>query len=80
MLGGANFEEAQKGVEKIVKAWGGKERIKDYADLANWAIRTRFETLSTISALAATLLIVATFNDKLIVLDNYVESYYRFSS
>ncbi len=69
-LGG--IEDFKGKIEKAGKAWFGREQIKEYAELANWAIRTRFETLSTVSALAATLLIVATFNDKLIVLDNAV--------
>lgn len=73
MLGESiNFDDFKNKLEKAGKAWFGWEEIKNHIELANWAIRTRFETLSSVSALAATLLIIATFNDKLITLDNYV--------
>ncbi len=59
-------------IERSKKILSGYEKIKMHAELMNWAVRERFKTLPTVSALAATLLIVATFNDKLIILDNYV--------
>lgn len=67
-----NPEEAKKKIEYVGKVWSGYEQVKSYGELMNWAVRTRFETLPAISALAATLLVIATFNDKLIVLDNFV--------
>jgi hypothetical protein len=48
------------------------ERIKNYSDLLNWAVREKFKALATISSLAATLLIIATFNERIIILNNFV--------
>jgi len=73
MLGGlGDLGQAKEEIEKAAKAWFGMEEIKGHAELFNWAIRTRFENLSTVSALAATLLVIATFNTELIALDNSV--------
>ncbi len=68
----ANPDELKEKLEKAGKAWFGWEEIKNHIELFNWAVRTRFEALSTVSALAATLLIIATFNDRLIALDSFV--------
>lgn len=43
-----------------------KEQFRMYKEMFFTAIRERFRVLPTISALAATLLIVATFNQELI--------------
>lgn len=59
-------------LERGIKMLSGFAEVKDHAELMNWAIRLRFETLSVVSTLAATLLVIATFNDKLIALDNFV--------
>lgn len=48
------------------------EKMKNYFDLLNWAVREKFKSLATISSLAATLLIIATFNEKIIILTNFV--------
>lgn len=58
--------------EKIKKTWSSWERFKVHSELLNWSVRQKFNTLSVISALAATLLIVATFNSELIGLSNIV--------
>jgi len=57
---------------KIKKIWSSWERFKIYSELLNWSVRQKFNTLSVISALAATLLVVATFNGELIELNNVV--------
>jgi len=46
--------------------------VKTYVDLVYDAVSHRMQMLPAISALAATLLVVATFNDKLISLNNLV--------
>lgn len=69
-----NPAEAQEKIGKAFKAWAANEQIKIHAELLNWAIRERFSMLSTVSALASTLLIVATFNNELIILDNFVRA------
>ena len=58
--------------EKIKKIWSSWERLKIHSELLNWSVRQKFNTLSVVSALAATLLVVATFNSELIELNNVV--------
>ncbi|MFA4890294.1 MAG: hypothetical protein WC587_01520 [Candidatus Paceibacterota bacterium] len=48
------------------------ERIKVYYELLITAVWERYKLLPQISALAATLLIIATFNEKVILLTNRV--------
>lgn len=48
------------------------EVIKIWTDLAVYAAKVKYETLTTVSALAAALLVIATFNEKLIPLTNEV--------
>jgi len=48
------------------------ERLKIYYELLSTAVLERYKLLPQISALAATLLIVATFNEKVIPLTNCV--------
>lgn len=67
-----DLDKAKEKFQQAGKVWSGYEQVKTHAELLNWAVRTRFGTLPTVSALAATLLVVATFNDKLIVLDDFV--------
>jgi len=57
---------------KIKKTWSSWEGFKVYSELLNWSVRQKFNTLSVMSALAATLLVVATFNSELIELNNVV--------
>lgn len=69
------FEDVSKIKEEMESArkfLSGYEQVKTQGELLNWAVRTRFETMATVSALAGTLLIIATFNDRLIILDNFV--------
>lgn len=47
--------------------------IEIWSDLAQSSAREKYLTLSTICSLAATLLIIATFNEKLFPLTNYVK-------
>jgi len=49
-----------------------EKQLKTYLELIIYTARERFRTLSTVSALAATLLIVATFNERLIPVTNFV--------
>lgn len=67
-----NYDAIKSDLKKAWGIWIGLEEIKGHSELLNWAIRIRFENLSVVSTLAATLLVIATFNDKLIVLDNWV--------
>ncbi len=72
LKGFASYENAIKDLEKIKKSWTSWESIKIYSELLNWSVRGKFNILSTVSALAATLLIVATFNVDLIQLNDVV--------
>ncbi|HBB56507.1 TPA: hypothetical protein DCZ57_00540 [Patescibacteria group bacterium] len=48
------------------------ERLRVYHELLNMAVWERYKLLPQISALAATLLVVATFNERILSLTNYV--------
>ena len=48
------------------------ERLKVYHELLNTAVWERYKLLPQISALAATLLVVATFNERILPLTNCV--------
>jgi len=50
-----------------------KEQYKVQKEILFTAIRERFKVLPTISALAATLLVVATFNPELILVTSFVK-------
>lgn len=65
----AKIKEKMENAGKFLSSY---EQMKTQGELLNWAVRTRFETLATVSALAGTLLIIATFNDRLIILDDFV--------
>lgn len=67
-----DFIQDKEKINKAVKMWNRYEEIKNNTELLNWAVRKRFEALLTVSALSATLLIVATFNKDLIALDDFV--------
>ena len=54
-------EEDRKLMEKM-------ERLKIFSELGSQAVWERYKTLSTVSSLAATLLVVATFNENLIAI------------
>ncbi|HRY76703.1 MAG TPA: hypothetical protein P5524_00880 [Candidatus Paceibacterota bacterium] len=58
--------------KKLQKQQNNAEQIKNYFDLLNWAVREKFKVLATISSLSATLLIVATFNERIIILTHFV--------
>lgn len=73
------LEEFSKKVEnfdlqKFQRQLLGKERFDNYAELLNYSVREKWRTLPTISALAATLLIVATFNKELLPITPLVKS------
>lgn len=59
-------------VEEIKKALMAEKKINIYGELLNWAVREKYKILSSISALSATLLIIATFNQNLIELTGFV--------
>lgn len=59
-------------IEKVKNLLSTNEQVKNNTELLNWAVRERFKTLSTVSALAAMLLIIATFNERLIPLTDFV--------
>lgn len=50
-----------------------KEQFRLHKEILFTAIRERFQALPTISALAATLLVVATFNPELILVTTFVK-------
>lgn len=50
-----------------------KEQFRVHKEILFTAIRERFQVLPTISALAATLLVVATFNPELILVTTFVK-------
>ena len=50
-----------------------KEQFRVQKEILFTAIRERFKVLPTISALAATLLVVATFNEELIFITDFVK-------
>lgn len=50
------------------------ETIKIWSELASTSSREKYKTLPTVCSLAATLLIIATFNEKLIPLTDYVRT------
>lgn len=51
-----------------------RKRIDNYLELVKFATRERFALLPVISTLAATFLVVATFNEQLIVLTFFVRT------
>lgn len=64
------MDEEEK--QKLTKFMIGRQQVDNYLELVTYAARQRFGTLSTVSTLAATLLVVATFNQNLIPIDNFV--------
>jgi len=59
-------------LQKFQKQIVAEKRFENYAELLKYSVRERWGTLSTVSVLAAALLIIATFNQEIILLNNIV--------
>lgn len=66
----ANLQAAEENKKKFARA---KEELDETAEILKYSTREAIKLLPTISALAATLLVIATFNNNLIPLNNSVK-------
>lgn len=59
--------------KELIEVFKAKEQMERQAELLTYSVRERLRALPTVSALAATLLVVATFNRELIPITNTVK-------